>query len=65
MMATKKRKVPVKDFPIYTYTCHSHTERMALALIGDLPIIFKRKTPFAAKMAAEKWIAENCKDPGQ
>lgn len=50
------KKVPVKDLPIYVYTCVTHPDRMAIARIGDLPLEIKGKTPLAAKKAAEEWI---------
>ena len=51
-------KVTILELPIFTYSCTSHPDRMCLATIGNLPLLFKGKTPMQAHMAAEKWRKE-------
>ena len=51
-------KVPITELPIYTFTCVSHPEQPAMAVIGNLPMTFRAASPVRARIAAQKFITE-------
>lgn len=51
---TGKKKVSIIELPIKTFI-GTNPEDGAVAFIGSLPMVFKGRSPLAAKRAAEEW----------
>lgn len=48
--------VKITDLPIHVYM-PMEAERHAIAMIGDLPMVFKAAPPMAARKTADEWRA--------